>query len=116
MNEFYNLNTAPAITDLDHAIDHLTETLRLTKACYDSTVAKWEAFESANAPCSRWDDHQRFDEWLDSDEVASIYDAYTAEESRLSENVEWIEDTLKTLRKVLETLTYMDNDGLLPKC
>ena len=118
--EFYNLNTAPAITDLDHAIDHLTETLRLTKACYDSTVAKWEAFESANAPCSRLDDHQRFDEWfdewLDSDEVASIYDAYTDEESRLSKNVEWLEDTLKTLRKVLETMTYMDSDGLLPKC
>ena len=114
--EFYNLNTAPAITDLDHTIDHLTETLRLTKACYDSTVANWEAFESANAPCSRWDDSQRFDEWLDSDEVASIYNAYATEESRLSENVEWLEDTLKTLRKVLETLTYMDSDGLLPKC
>lgn len=115
MYEFYNLNTAPAITDLDHAIDHLTETLRLTKACYDSTCARWDEFANTHAPCS-YLESPRYEEWLDSDGVASIYDAYTAEESRLSENVEWLEDTLKTLRKVQETLTYMDSDGLLPKC
>lgn len=115
MYEFNNLLPAPVVDELSHAIDHLYITAKHIKACYDATNARWDTFEAQNAPCSRWDDHDTFSEWFDSDEVQEIYSAYFAEDKRLSENLEWVEETIKNLEEALQALTYMDSDGLLPK-
>ena len=116
MYELYTMMDAPVVTDLTKVISKLFSVLAMVQACYDSTCARWEAFENANAPCHYWDDSQRYEEWLDSDEVSEVHNGYVTEEARLADNIDWIKENIKRLEDIKQSLEFMDSDGLLPKC
>jgi len=115
MYELNNLLPAPVVSNLKAVIDQLSTTLDHVKACLAASESSWDTFENQNAPCSRWDDHEHFLEWLDSEEVQAVYEPFRTEQSRLEENIEWIETNIKNLQGVLQSLEYMDAEGILPK-
>lgn len=115
MYELNNLLPAPVVSNLEAVIDQLSTTLDHVKACLGTLESSWDTFEAQNAPCSRWDDHERFLEWWDSEEVQTVYEPFYTEQSRLEENIEWIETNIKNLQGVLQSLEYMDAEGILQK-
>lgn len=115
MYELNNLLSAPIVSNLKAVIDQLSTTLDHVKTCLKALESSWDTFEAHNAPCSRWDDHERFLKWWESEEIQAVYEPFYTEQNRLEKNIEWIETNIKNLQDVFQSLEYMDAEGILPK-